>query len=55
MSEILAIYGSPRRKGTTSLLLRQAFKGARNHGADVRKIVLRDIKLSPCLKFTAVH
>ncbi|MFH1489105.1 MAG: flavodoxin family protein [Pseudomonadota bacterium] len=50
MSEILAIYGSPRRKGNTSLLLRQAVQGARDHGAEVREMVLRDIKMSPCLE-----
>ena len=50
MSEILAIYGSPRRQGNTSLLLRQAIQGARDHGTDVREIVLRDIKMSPCLE-----
>jgi multimeric flavodoxin WrbA len=47
---ILAIYGSPRRKGNTSILLDQAVQGAIAAGAQVEKIVLRDLKLSPCLE-----
>ncbi len=49
--EILAIYGSPRRKGNTSTLLDQAVKGAENAGAVVEKLILRDLKkFSPCLE-----
>jgi multimeric flavodoxin WrbA len=48
--EILAIYGSPRRKGNTSTLLDRAVKGAEDAGAQVEKIVLRDCKMSPCLE-----
>lgn len=48
--EILAIYGSPRRKGNTSTLLDHAVKGAEDAGALVEKIVLRDCKMSPCLE-----
>ena len=47
---ILAIYGSPRRKGNTALLLQNAVAGARNAGAEVEEIVLRDLKMSPCLE-----
>lgn len=50
MIKILAIYGSPRRKGNTSLLLKKAVKGAIEEGADVEEIVLRDLKMSPCLE-----
>jgi len=50
MSSVLAIYGSPRRKGNTSLLLKQAVKGAREQGADVEEVFLRDLKMSPCLE-----
>jgi len=50
MSDILAIYGSPRRKGNTSLLLQKAIKGARATGAEVEELVLRDLKMSPCLE-----
>lgn len=50
MSEIVAVYGSPRRKGNTSALLRQAVMGALDAGAQVEEIVLRDLKISPCLE-----
>jgi multimeric flavodoxin WrbA len=50
MSHILAIYGSPRREGNTSLLLRNAVHGAREAGAEVEEIVLRDLTMSPCLE-----
>ena len=48
--KIVALYGSPRRKGNTAALLKKAVKGARDAGADVEEIVLRDLKLSPCLE-----
>ncbi len=50
MPKIVAIHGSPRRNGNTSTLLRQAVKGARDAGAEVREFVLRDLKMSPCLE-----
>jgi multimeric flavodoxin WrbA len=48
--KILAIYGSPRRRGNTSLLLKKAVEGARHAGAEVDEIVLRDLKMAPCLE-----
>ena len=48
--KIIAIYGSPRRKGNTATLLQKAVEGARNAGAEVEEIVLRDLKMSPCLE-----
>jgi len=50
MKNILAIYGSPRRKGNTTLLLKRAVEGAREAGADVEEIVLRVLTMSPCLE-----
>lgn len=50
MPKIVAIYGSPRRNGNTSVLLRSAVQGARSVGASVEEIVLRDLKMSPCLE-----
>ncbi len=47
---ILAIYGSPRRNGNTATLLNAAVEGARDAGARIEKIVLRDLKISPCLE-----
>jgi len=50
MKSILAIYGSPRRKGNTTLLLKRAVEGVREEGGNVEEIVLRDLKMSPCLE-----
>ena len=50
MVRILAIYGSPRRKGNTSLLLKKAVQGAVEASAEVEEVVLRDLKMSPCLE-----
>jgi len=49
-TKIVAVYGSPRRKGNTSMLLKEAVKGARDAGAVVEEIILRDLKMSPCLE-----
>ena len=50
MANIIAIYGSPRRKGNTVLLLKKAVEGALEAGAEVEEIMLRDLKMSPCLE-----
>ena len=50
MIKIAAVFGSPRRKGNTSTLLNHAIAGARDAGAHVTEIVLRDLKMSPCLE-----
>jgi multimeric flavodoxin WrbA len=50
MINIAAIYGSPRTKGNTALLLKQAVEGAREAGAHVEEIFLRNLKISPCLE-----
>jgi multimeric flavodoxin WrbA len=50
MKKILAFYGSPRRNGNTTLLLDHAVQGALDTGAHIEKIVLRDLKMSPCLE-----
>jgi len=50
MAQITAIYGSPRRQGNTSRLLGQAVAGARDQGATVTEIILRDLRISPCLE-----
>jgi multimeric flavodoxin WrbA len=50
MANIIAIYGSPRRKGNTALLLKRAVEGAIEAGAEVEEIVLRDLRMSPCLE-----
>ena len=48
--KIVAVYGSPRRKGNTATLLNRAVGGASDAGAQVEEIVLRDLKMSPCLE-----
>ncbi len=53
MVKITAIYGSPRREGNSSVLLKQAVEGARQQGAEVEEIILRDYKISPCLEIYA--
>jgi len=50
MVRILAIHGSPRTKGNTSLLLKKAVQGAIEGGGQVEEIVLRDLNMSPCLE-----
>ena len=50
MPRITAIYGSPRREGNTATLLDKAVAGARDTGADVEEIFLRNLKISPCLE-----
>ena len=50
MAKILAFYGSPRRKGNTSLLLQKAVQGVKESGAEVEEIFLRELKISPCLE-----
>jgi multimeric flavodoxin WrbA len=48
--DIVAVYGSPRRNGNTATLLKYAVAGAREVGAGVDEIVLRDCRMSPCLE-----
>lgn len=50
MVKIIAIYGSPRRDGNSAALLKQAVDGARQEGAQVEEVILRDHKISPCLE-----
>ncbi len=55
-NRIVALYGSPRRNGNTASLLKQAVAGAREAGAQVDEIVLRDLKMSACLEiYTCKH
>ncbi|WP_245589147.1 flavodoxin family protein [Desulfatirhabdium butyrativorans] len=48
--KIAAIFGSPRRNGNTAALLNKAVSGATDAGAEVTSIVLRDLRMSPCLE-----
>ena len=53
MPQIIALYGSPRRKGNTAMLMKRAVQGARDAGASVEEVFLRDLKMSPCLEIYA--
>jgi len=53
MKSILALYGSPRKGGNTSVLLERAVRGALDGGASVEEIFLRDLSISPCLELCA--
>lgn len=46
---VLGIAGSPRRGGNTETLLDAALKGAQEAGAEVRKVVLSELKFSGCV------
>ncbi len=45
---MLGIAGSPRQGGNTDLLLAEVMKGAASRGAEVKTIVLNDLKVAPC-------
>jgi multimeric flavodoxin WrbA len=47
--QLLAIYGSPRKKGNTDLMLDAFVEGALAAGGEVQKIYVRDMKLNGCL------
>ena len=48
--KVLGILGSPRRGGNTEILLDEALRGANEHGGSCEKIVLRNLKIAPCLE-----
>lgn len=50
MKKIIALYGSPRRKGNTATLLDHSVQGALEAGVEVEKIYLQDLNMSPCLE-----
>jgi len=46
--KVLGIAGSPRRDGNTDLLLAEVMRGAASKGAEVKTIILNDLKITPC-------
>ncbi|MFC2047207.1 flavodoxin family protein [Chloroflexota bacterium] len=48
---ILGIMGSPRLKGNTDLLLDEVLKGARSQGAEVEKLIVDKLKITPCREY----
>ncbi len=47
--EIIAINGSPRKEGNTSILVRAILEGARRTGAETTEVRLHDIHLKGCM------
>jgi len=48
--KILGIYGSPRKEGNTSLLLRECLKGAQEKGAFTTELFVCDKQINPCIE-----
>jgi multimeric flavodoxin WrbA len=46
--KILGIMGSPRKRGNTDLLLDEALRGVRSQGAEVEKLMVGELEISPC-------
>lgn len=49
--KVLGIMGSPRLKSNTDLLLDEALSGAESQGAQVEKLVIDRLKISPCREY----
>ena len=49
--KVLGIMGSPRIKGNTDLMLDETLKGARSQQAEVEKIVIDKLKITPCREY----
>ena len=49
--KVLGIMGSPRIKGNTDLLLDEALKGAQSQQAEVEKVVVDKLKITPCREY----
>jgi len=52
-TKVLGIMGSPRKKSNTDLLLDAALEGASQEGAEVEKIAVYDLQISPCREIYA--
>ena len=46
--KVLGLFGSPRRGGNTEILLEEALKGAEAGGAEIERLYLTDLKITPC-------
>ncbi|HIC92362.1 MAG TPA: flavodoxin family protein [Syntrophaceae bacterium] len=53
--KVLGISGSPRRMGNSELLLDECLKGAESRGAELEKIILADLKITPCLELNVCY
>jgi len=45
---VVGVYGSPRRGGNSDLILDTSLQGARQQGARVNRIYVRDLEISGC-------
>jgi len=50
---VLGIMGSPRRHSNTEILLDKALEGASDAGAEIEKVLISKLKISPCLEIYA--
>jgi multimeric flavodoxin WrbA len=46
--KVLGLFGSPRRGGNTEILLEEALKGAEGEGAEIERLYVTDLKITPC-------
>jgi len=53
--KIVALMGSPRKRGNTDLLVEAFSEGARSKGAKVEKVWLNDLKIRGCQACLACH
>ena len=53
--KILAICGSPRRRGNSEILLDRLIKGARSAGADTEKVIIERLSIIPCKGCNRCH
>ena len=51
--KVLGIVGSPRRQSNTEILLDAALAGAKERGAEVEKVAVSELKISPCREIYA--
>ena len=51
--KVLGIMGSPRRKGNTEILLDWVLAGAEASGAQVEKVIVSELRISPCREIYA--
>lgn len=51
--KVLGIMGSPRKQSNTDILLDSALEGAKEAGAEVEKVLVSKLKISPCLEIYA--
>ena len=46
--KVLGLFGSPRKGGNTEILLEETLKGAEGEGAEIERLFLSDLDITPC-------